>query len=396
MTETFTGSFTQQEPIPEEAVEAALAVLRHGRLHRYNVVPGELGETAQLEQEFAAQTGAKYCLAVSSGGYALATALRAVGVKPGDPVLTNAFTLAPVPGSIASVSARPVFVGVTEDLTIDLDDLETKLNQARVLMLSHMRGHLCDMDRLMQMCDAAGVTVIEDCAHTMGAAWRGQVSGRQGAIGCYSCQTYKHVNSGEGGLLVTDDEELAAKATMLSGSYMLYERHLAAPTPDVFERIKYHTPNVSGRMDNLRAAILRPQLRDLDRQVERWNERYFELEKGLLDTPGLTIVERPEAETYVGSSIQFLLLDWSAERVNEVIQRCAARGVELKWFGGAEPSGFTSRYDSWRYADSAPMPKSDRILAGIVDMRVPLTFSLEDCSLIARIIRSEVSSVFQS
>ncbi|WP_170422584.1 DegT/DnrJ/EryC1/StrS family aminotransferase [Ruegeria arenilitoris] len=396
MTETFTGSFTQQEPIPEEAVEAALAVLRHGRLHRYNVVPGELGETALLEQEFAAQTGAKYCLAVSSGGYALATALRAVGVKPGDPVLTNAFTLAPVPGSIASVNARPVFVGVTEGLTIDLDDLEAKLDQARVLMLSHMRGHLCDMDRLMQMCDAAGVTVIEDCAHTMGAAWRGQLSGRQGAIGCYSCQTYKHVNSGEGGLLITDDEELAAKATMLSGSYMLYERHLAAPAPEIFERIKYHTPNVSGRMDNLRAAILRPQLRDLDRQVERWNERYFEIEKGLRDTPGLTIVERPEDETFVGSSIQFLLLDWSADRINEVIKRCAARGVELKWFGGAEPNGFTSRYDSWRYADSSPLPKSDRILAGIVDMRVPLTFSLEDCRLIARIIRAEVGSVYQS
>lgn len=396
MTETFSGSFTQQEPIPEDAIEAALTVLRHGRLHRYNVAPGELGETALLEQEFAAQMGAKYCLAVSSGGYALATALRAVGVKPGDPVLTNAFTLAPVPGAIASVGGKPVFVGVTEDLTIDLDDLEAKLDQANVLMLSHMRGHLCDMDRLMQMCDAAGVVVIEDCAHTMGAAWRGQLSGRQGAIGCYSCQTYKHVNSGEGGLLITDDEELAAKATMLSGSYMLYERHLATPGPEVFERIKYHTPNISGRMDNLRAAILRPQLRDLDRQVARWNERYREIEEGLRDTPGLTVVERPEAETYVGSSIQFLLLDWTADQVADVLQRCAARGVELKWFGGAEPSGFTSRYDSWRYADSTRMPKSDRVLAGIIDMRVPLTFSLEDCRLIARIIRAEVAAVFQS
>ncbi len=396
MTEIFTGSFTQQEPIPEEAIEAAVAVMRHGRLHRYNVAPGELSETALLEQEFASQMGAKYCLAVSSGGYALATALRAVGVKAGDPVLTNAFTLAPVPGSIASVGARPIFVGVTEALTIDIDELEAKLDQAKVMMLSHMRGHLCDMDRLMQMCDAAGVIVIEDCAHTMGAAWRGQLSGRQGAIGCYSCQTYKHVNSGEGGLLITDDPELAAKATMLSGSYMLYERHLAAPEPEVFEHIKYNTPNVSGRMDNLRAAILRPQLRDLDRQVQRWNERYSEIERGLRETPGLTIVERPEDETYVGSSIQFLLLDWTPKRIAEVIKRCAARGVELKWFGGAEPSGFTSRYDSWRYADSDPMPASDRILSGIMDIRVPLTFSLEDCAQIARIIRAEVGAVYQS
>ncbi|WP_171178326.1 DegT/DnrJ/EryC1/StrS aminotransferase family protein [Ruegeria sp. HKCCD8929] len=396
MTEIFSGSFTQQEPIPDEAIEAAVSVLRHGRLHRYNVAPGELGETALLEQEFAAWMGVKYCLAVASGGYALATALRAVGVVPGDPVLTNAFTLAPVPGSIASVGAQPIFVGVTEGLTIDLDDLAAKADQAKVLMLSHMRGHLCDMDRLMQICDTAGITVIEDCAHTMGAAWNGVASGRQGAIGCYSCQTYKHVNSGEGGLLITDDEKLAAKAVMLSGSYMLYERHLAAPSPEVFERIKYHTPNVSGRMDNLRAAILRPQLCDLDAQVTRWNERYRVLEEGLRGTPGLTVVERPEAETYVGSSIQFLLLDWATERVNEVIRRCGARGVELKWFGGAEPTGFTSRYDSWRYVESKRMPASDRVLAGIIDMRVPLTFSLADCQLIARIIRAEVGAVYQS
>ncbi|MEQ3671157.1 aminotransferase class I/II-fold pyridoxal phosphate-dependent enzyme [Pseudophaeobacter sp.] len=396
MSEKFTGSFTQQEALPEAAIEAALNVLRHGRLHRYNVTEAELGETALLEQEFAAQVGAKYCLAVASGGYALATALRAIGVKHGDRVLTNAFTLAPVPGSIAAVGATPVFVGVTEELTIDLEDLAAKADQASVLMLSHMRGHLCDMDRLMQICDAAGITVIEDCAHTMGAAWNGVASGRVGAVGCYSCQTYKHVNSGEGGLLITDDAEVAARAIMLSGSYMLYERHLAAPGPEVFERVKYETPNISGRMDNLRAAILRPQLADLDRQVERWNARYQTVEAGLRDTPGLTLVERPQAERYVGSSLQFLLLDWSADSIAEVISRCARRGVELKWFGGAEPAGFTSRYDSWRYAAAQSLPKSDRILAAILDMRVPLTFSLEDCAQIARIIRSEVGTVYQA
>ncbi len=70
-------------------------------------------------------------------------------------------------------------------------------------------------------------------------------------------------------------------------------------------------------------------------------------------------------------------------------------GVELKWFGGAEPMGFTSRYDSWRYAPAEPLPESDRILAGLIDMRLPLTFSLDDCALIARIIRSEVGAVYQ-
>ncbi len=395
MQEVFKGSFTQQEPIPDAGIDAALAVLRHGRLHRYNTTAGEISETALLEQEFAASVGARYCLAVASGGYAMATVLRALGVKPGDKVLSNAFTLAPVPGAIAAVGAVPVYVEVTESLTIDLEDLATKLSQARVLLLSHMRGHLCDMERLMALCDDAGVRVVEDCAHTMGAAWKGVPSGRYGAVGCYSCQTYKHVNSGEGGFLVTDDTDLAARAVMLSGSYMLYERHLAAPPKEAFEHIRYETPNISGRMDNLRAAILRPQVADLETQCARWNARYARLEAGLRDVPGLSLVERPDEETIVGSSIQFLLLDWPAEAVRDVIARCAARGVELKWFGAREPVAFTSRYDSWRYAPSAAMPATDRILAGVVDMRVPLTFSLEDCDQIARIIRAEVGAVFQ-
>jgi len=396
MTEVFKGKFTQQEPIPEAGIEAALEVLKSGRLHRYNLVGGEPGEVALLEQEFAAYTGARYALAVASGGYAMGTALRAIGVVPGDKVLTNAFTLAPVPGAIASVGAVPVFVGVTEDLTIDLDDLAAKAGQANVLMLSHMRGHICDMERLMAICDAAGITVIEDCAHTMGAAWKGRASGRWGKVGCYSTQTYKHMNSGEGGFLVTDDDEVAARAIILSGSYMLYNRNGTVPPDEVFERVKYDTPNVSGRMDHLRAAILRPQLRALDAQREKWNARYRVVEDGLRGTPGLQVVERPAAETIVGSSIQFLLLDWSETAVAEVLKRCLDRGVELKWFGGAEPSGFTSRYDSWRYAPSTPMPASDRILRGIIDMRLPLTFSQTDCAQIARIIRAEVGAVFQA
>ena len=190
MTERFTGSFTQQEPIPDDGIAAALSVMQSGRLHRYNTHGDEIAEAALLEEEFAALVGSKFCLAVASGGYAMTTALRACGVTHGDKVLTNAFTLAPVPGAIAAVGGVPIFVGVTEDLLIDLDDLASKLDQADVLLLSHMRGHICDMDLLMELCDAAGVTVIEDCAHTMGASWRGIPSGRWGRFGCYSTQTY--------------------------------------------------------------------------------------------------------------------------------------------------------------------------------------------------------------
>ena len=394
MAEIFTGSFTQQEPLPDEAIEAALAVLRHGRLHRYNLAPGEAGEVALLEEEFAALTGAKYCLAVASGGYALGCALRALGVGPGELVLTNAFTLAPVPGAIAGVGARPVLVETTARLVIDLADLERKIavSGARVLLLSHMRGHICDMDALMEICEGAGVQVVEDCAHTMGARWAGVPSGRHGVMACYSAQTYKHVNSGEGGLLISDDAQAMARAVILSGSYMLYGRHRAAPPEEAFERVRLETPNISGRMDNLRAAILRPQLSRLEARCAAWNARYRAVEEGLRGTPGLELIERPPQEAFVGSSFQFLLPGWAPEAVRQVVERCAARGVELKWFGAPQPEGFTSRHDSWRYAGTQHLPQTDAVLAGLLDMRLPLTFSLEDCALIARIIAEEVTA----
>lgn len=392
MSSRFKGSFTQQEPIPEAAIEAAIRVMRTGRLHRYNLANGEIGEVAELELEFAALTGARYCLAVASGGYALATALRAAGARPGDTVLTNGFTLAPVPGAIANAGCVPHFVEITDGLVIDMDDLAARIrdSQARFLMLSHMRGHICDMDRLMALCDAGGVRVIEDCAHTMGAGWNGTPSGRHGLVACYSTQTYKHLNSGEGGLIISDDADLMARATMLSGSYMLYDRHKAGPGPETFADIRLETPNCSGRMDNLRAAILRPQLASLASQVAAWNARYRVVEQGLGNLPGLKLIDRPRAEGFVGSSIQFLLPDWPAARIDTLLTACAARGIELKWFGAAEPSGFTSRYTSWRYAPLQVLPETDRILDALMDMRLPLTFSLEDCALIASIIRDEV------
>ena len=391
----FTGNFTQQEPIPEAAIAAALDVMRSGRLHRYNLLPGDEGEVAALEHEFAAFTGARFALAVASGGYAMSCAMRAIGVQAGDKILSNGWTLAPVPGAIASLGAIPVFVETTQDLTIDLDDLAHKAREsgARVLLLSHMRGHICDMDRLMTIARAHDLQVIEDCAHTMGAAWRGVPSGRHGVIGCYSTQTYKHINSGEVGLLVTDDAEVMARAVVLSGSYMLYGKHTAAPPAEMFENVKYETPNISGRMDHLRAAILRPQLAALPQQVARWNALYRMLEAGLRNIAGLRVIERPPQESIVGSSFQFLLPDWPADRMRALLAACAARGVELKWFGAAEPVAFTSRYDSWRYAPPQRLPRTDAILAGLIDMRLPLTFSEADVRMIAEIIRDEVVGI---
>ncbi len=391
----FTKSFTQQEPIPEAGIEAAINVMRSGRLHRYNTLPNELGETDLLEIEFAEYLGVPYCLACSSGGYALHIALRAAGLEQGDLVLCNAFTLAPVAGAIHNSGGVPLLVETTDDYCIDLEDLETKAAQkdVRFLMLSHMRGHIVDMDRIMEICQEHDLFLIEDCAHTMGASWNGKRSGTFGDIACFSTQTYKHINSGEGGLLTCSDDQLMAKAIIHSGSYMLFENHQAAPSKTVFDQIRLDTPNYSGRMDNLRAAILRPQLADLDQQCERWNERYDALANALEKCKKVTIPERVQEEQFVASSFQLSLFGAHPETMQKVVTECLERGVVLKWFGADEPQGYTSRYDSWQYIEDIPdLPKTSLMLSTLLDMRIPLTFSLEDCALIADIITDVVET----
>ena len=163
----------------------------------------------------------------------------------------------------------PVLVDIERDWTLDLEDFETKPEiRGQIPAAVPHAGHLVDMDALMSVCRALDILVIEDCAHTMGAAWNGVRSGNYGDIACFSTQTYKHLNSGEGGLLTTNDPEMAARAIILSGSYMLYDRHGAAPDEDVFKRIKTRAPNCSSRMDNLRAALLRAQLPQLEANID--------------------------------------------------------------------------------------------------------------------------------
>ena len=391
----FTRPFTQQEPISQEAIDAATEVLKSGRLHRYNTIENELSETALLEEEYATYQQTKYCLACASGGYAMSVALKAAGLKLGESVLTNTFTLAPVPGSISNAGGSPIFVEITKDLVLDLEDLSKKAEEsgARFLLISHMRGHLVDMDQLMEIVNENNLILIEDCAHTMGAQWKDQRSGNFGLAGCFSTQTYKHLNSGEGGLLTSNDEEFMARAIIYSGSYMLYERHGAAPNSKVFENIRLETPNYSGRMDNLRASILRPQLKNLEKNITRWNERYQAVEAALKEIKGIEVPLRFEEERYVGSSIQFRMPGITVTEAELFIKRNKELGVELKWFGNDDPSGFTSNHKSWKYVGRQQLNNSDEILSSLFDLRLPLTFSIDDCIHLSKII-IECSSEF--
>ncbi|MCF8211326.1 MAG: DegT/DnrJ/EryC1/StrS aminotransferase family protein [Rhodoferax sp.] len=384
----FGKDLSQPEPIPQEAIERAVAMMRSGRLHRYGEQGSGYPEPSLLEQEYAAYLGSRYCVAVSSCGAAMFIALKALGVKAGDKVLTSTFTLSPVPGAIAHAGAEAILIETDADYLTDMADLERKVasSGAKVFLLSHMRGHIADLRAVKAVCDSYGITIVEDCAHTMGAKWDGKHTGTWGKVGCYSAQTYKHINSGEGGLLVTDDEDVAAQAILMSGCYMMYDQHLLKPSTAVFERWKYVTPNFSMRMSNLAAALLRPQIGMLAERGRRWNHIYATLERELTKAERVSIPARDAKEEFVASSIQFTL-DLKPQQIAHFLKQCDLRGLYIKWFGTPAPVAFTSNYEHWHYLTGKPdIPNSKAVLDQLLDLRTPLSLTEEDCVLIGKIV----------
>lgn len=349
--------FTAQEPLPERAVRRVQELLGSGKLFRYGEGGAEEMDAALLEEEFASLVGRRFCVAFNSCGASLAAALIAVGVERDDQVLMNAFTLAPVPGAIAHAGAQPAFVDITADYHIDLEDLRRRQAStgAQWLLLSYMRGHIPDLDNVMAVCAELGLTVIEDCAHTMGGHWDGRPTGSFGIAGCFSTQTFKHVNSGN----------------------------------EVFERHRLDTPILSMRMSALTAALARPQLGLLAERAAVWNTRYAQLAERLRQIDGVRVPDRDQREQFVASSIQFNV---DHPDIAAFVQRAQSSGVALKWFGAEQPNGFTSRFDHWRYAPEQSVPRAASVLSTMLDMRIPLTMTSSQAEQIVDVIARSLTS----
>ena len=206
------------EPIPAEARAEIGRLLASGDLFRYT--RPQDAPVALLEQEFAALLGAKYALAVSSCSAALFLSLKALNLPHEARVLIPAFTFAAVPSAVVHADCVPVLVEVGENYRINMEDFAGKLDGSiKAVLISHMRGHTSDMDTIMALCTAHNVPLIEDAAHSLGTTWHNRQIGTLGKIGCFSFQSYKLVNAGEGGILITDDPDLLARAVIMSGAY---------------------------------------------------------------------------------------------------------------------------------------------------------------------------------
>jgi len=391
-----TRDLTEPEPIPEAGIARAVELMRSGRLFRYGEMGADQLDVSLLEQEFAAFVGRRYCIAVNSGGGALFLALKVAGVQPGDPVLVNGFTLAPVPGAILHAAAKPVIVEIGSDYVIDPEDLRRKARAtgAKILLLSHMRGHIADMDAVMAVVEEYGLGLIEDCAHSLCASWKGRTIGTFGLAAGFSAQTYKHLNAGEGGFLVLDDDAMAARTILHSGSYMLHGQHLSAPGPEMLAAAGEHVPNFSMRMTALAAALLRPQLAELPRRARRWNEIHDRIAAGLKRCQLIHVPERGGGQQFSATSVQFSLLGFSPGMIGRILAAAKSRGLPIKWFGADRQTGFTSAPLHWAYAgNQGPLAATHAVLAGLCDIRTPVTLTDDECDLIAQIVREAVETV---
>jgi dTDP-4-amino-4,6-dideoxygalactose transaminase len=394
-----TNDIKTPDPIPEEGQQAALELMKTGRLYRYNVAPGEESVVSMCEKEVCEYTGFKYCVGLNSCGSALMLLLKTTGLKPGQKVLSNAFTFGAVPSAIEHAQGKAVYVESNEDHVIDVVDMEKKLKEnpdCKHVLISHMRGKLADMDAIKDLCDKYDAILLEDCAHSLGVFWKGEHSGHKGVACAISSQSYKMINSGEGGFLLTDDPEIAAQTAVIAGAYeSLNSKHTTVPGPEFFEGKSVALPNYSIRMSNLAAAVIRPQMKTLEPRIETYNRRYNELVEKLesrvgdhMYIPQLT----PGVTRMVHDSIQFNLdRKFTPEMIQEFLDECGAHGLPVELFGHKSNA---RNFVNWGFAPAdEPLPQTAEMLSRACDCRMPLMWEEEDFEDLANVIIESVESV---
>lgn len=400
---------TNPDPIPQEGIDQAVKLMQSGHLFRYHfeaeieeeAIPSTLEdepaiEVAKLEDEFSGYTGHKYVTAVNSCGSALFLGLKASGLQSQEKVFTNAFTFTAVPSSIVHAGGVPVYVECNDQYLVDVDDFQKQVQanpEAKYFIVSHMRGHISDMDAIKAICDENEITLIEDCAHSLGVKWyddqnqQYQHVGHHGQVACFSTQSYKLLNSGEGGFVATDDDNIAAYCILGAGSYeKLYKKHLSRPFDDqVFEEIKLSVPNFSLRMSNLTAALLVPQIPTLDEKFAAYNQRYKQLANILAVADNIRIPSPlPQVTSAMGDSLQFNLLDLTAKQAEQFIQRTKDRGVKIHIFGHKDNARY---FKNWQYSfeETPNLEQTDEIVSFACDLKLSLSFNANDINLIGYI-----------
>ena len=271
-------------------------------------------EVDRFEDEFAAIAGTKHAIGVGSGTDALFLSLKALGVEPGDEVITTPYTFFATIGAIATAGAKPVFVDIGSDYNLDPSMIDAAVtSRTRAILPVHWSGKPCEMDGIRNIADEHGIAVVEDACHAVKAAYRGRPAGSLGTMGCFSLHPLKNLNVwGDGGIVTTNSDEYAAKLRLLRNHGLLNRDECA-----VFA--------YNSRLDTLQAIVARHLLEKLDHITEsrRANAAFFD--ESLRSIPQVSVPIREPHITHV-----FHLYIVRCERRDELQRFLLEHGVDAK------------------------------------------------------------------
>ena len=306
--------------IDAEEEAAVLDVLRSRRLYRYHMAEGESSKADQLEANFAAHMNVNHALAVTSGTSALICGLQGVGIGPGDEVIVPAFTWMATATAVMLLGGIPIVAEVDDSLTLDPADVEAKITpHTKAVIVVHMRGAPGRMDQLIELTQRHGLKLVEDTAQAIGGHFNGRRLGSLGDVGCFSLQLSKIITSGEGGMVITNHEDVWNRALMFHDVPGGQRNNI--PVEETIWGVNF-------RMVELAAAVALVQLNKLDGLLDMLRARKQMLKSGLSDVvqrKGLQFRTIPDENGDTSTT-----LTWFVDRddiANNVVEALSAENI---------------------------------------------------------------------
>jgi dTDP-4-amino-4,6-dideoxygalactose transaminase len=352
--------------IGEEEIREVLEVLKSGRLFRYGSLddPDFKHKVYSLEREFAARCGVRFALATSSGSGGLTVALKALGIGPGDEVIVPAYTFIASYSSVIQAGGIPALAEIDESLTLDPDDIKRRITKkTKAVMPVHMLGNPCAMDEIMALTKEHGLRVVEDACQANGGSYRGRCLGSIAEVGVFSLNIFKTVTSGDGGIVVTDDENIYRLA-------FGYHDQGHSPLRAGVEVGERSVLGMNYRMNELTGAVALAQVRKLDRIVAVLREKKKKFKDLISAVPGLKFrtLNDPAGEC---ATILTVLFD-SPERATQVSRQLGTTTVDKSGWHVYSNMEHFNRYLRERGLPhgKGAYPRTDDILSRAINLSV--------------------------
>ena len=352
--------------IGEEEIAEVLEVLQSGHLYRYGDPedPRFKRKVYELERSFAKYVGCSHAVAVNSGTAALWISMKAMGIGPGDEVIVPAYTYVATYTAALFAGATPVLAEIDDALNLDVEDAEARItDRTKAIVPVHMLGNPAPMDRVLAVAQKHGLMVLEDCAQAAGASWRGQRVGSFGLMGGFSLNYFKTFTAGDGGLVVTSDEELYTRAFgMHDQGHKPHRTGTEVGRRDIL--------GMNFRINELTGAVALVQLRKLDGITASLREKKGKLKAAIGSPPGVRYRRLHDPDGECGTLCTLIFDD--AGHAQRVAQRLGTKPVsESGWHVYSNMEHIIRELDArGRNIQKGAFPRTDDLLSRSINLSV--------------------------